>query len=382
LNKRTNYLLFLLIVVGLLGLGYLFLSAYLTSQSTNVKVVAKEQAVLAPAVIGTKNVVQNVPQQELEERFLSEDLISQINSFTDVYEESSRYPVFSIPVTDPESVDIAEPFEESEVETPQFDEDGTLLPLSIKAAVDKFEYFIGEPITVRLQVLGLEENQSIYANANIKKPGASALAPTPVEFTPLDEDKSTLMATFETNSFKAGRELGDLIAAVSVNVDGDEFFTSVPLRINQRASARLENVGVAKVDGAFLKIPLQFSVGQSGYFFVQAYLFDSESNRPLLSLQTEGSMGHGNDELILKAHYHALKDAGSHGPYILKVHRTFRSAKPELQEMIDVPVAISSPAFFVQGFGFEHYLDQAYTDPETQRRIRVLRELSASTESL
>lgn len=379
-TRRRVYMGVLFSVLGLLALGSLFPLApeppeTITAVVAKTKPSSLNQVAENPRKTNTESV-----EEEFEENFLNESLVQQIGDFVEYYETQSRYPVYSIPISDPESVEIPKLFEETEVETPLFDEDGGPLSLSIKAAVDKFEYTIGEAITLRVKVQGLEDNQTVSATATIKKIAGQTLSQSPIQLSQLGSESSQLTATFQSNSFNTGFELGDIIAAVSVNIDGQAFSTTVPLRLNKTVSGRLENLGVAQVDGAFLNIPLQFSVTQSGYFFVQAYLFDQITQRPLLSLQSEGRMEQGNDYLNLRAHHHSLKDAGSQGPYTLKVHRAFRSAQLELNEVVDVPVTISSANYFVPDFEFGGYANDDYVDPETRRRIEALRELSANTQ--
>lgn len=380
LTRRRSYAFSFSIVLALLAL-----SAWLFYSSDKASVLRTEvELQTPPQVIAAKETpkdrVAETTDNEPEAAFLSEGLIEQIGSFVDFYENQSRYPVYSIPITDPDSVEIPEPFEETEVDSPLLDDEGNELSLRMKAAVDKFEYVLGEPVNLRVTISGLTDNQTVRGVGSLKKIGANALSPTPVELTQSGSKAGELSAIFETSSLNAAIISGDLIASVSINIDGELFFTNVPLRINKSVSARLENLGVVNVEGAFLTIPLQFAVAQTGYFYVQAYLFEQATNRPLLSIQTEGEMQAGNSSLDLRAHFHALKDAGAQGPYSLKIHRAFRSAEPGRNEISDIPVAINSPSFYVPSFSFKDYTDEAYVDPETQRRIQALRELTSNTE--
>jgi len=85
-------------------------------------------------------------------------------------------------------------------------------------------------------------------------------------------------------------------------------------------------------------------------------------------------MSQGNDRLILKAHHQALKDAGSPGPYVLRVARSYRGGRPG--EGNDVPTAISQSAYAIPAFAFENYDDIPYSDPEVQERLEALRSLT------
>ncbi|MFT6044542.1 MAG: hypothetical protein ACI9WC_000239 [Arenicella sp.] len=107
-----------------------------------------------------------------------------------------------------------------------------------------------------------------------------------------------------------------------MQVEEKNFVTTVPFFFSP-SSANLENVALSRPAGPYLEIPLEYSVFQSGYYFVRAYLDDAASGKPLLLLQTEGRMTQGNSRLLLQAHHQALKDAGSPGPYRLRI-RSFR----------------------------------------------------------
>ena len=330
-----------------------------------------------------KPVVQpKIPAKESKPEFLTEELLEQVSGIVDYYEAQSRYPVFSTPVLSQESLQIPEPFEVTEVDTPLFDENGEELTIKVSAAVDKYKYFVGDQIILRLNIGGLEENQSISATASLKQPGSAIqLMPSLIELEATKPDFSAMETRFDTNLIDPQHELGDLIVRVDLQIEDDVHVTTVPLVLSKSPPARLENLGLASVDGSFLDIPMEFSVTRAGYYFVQTYLYDQKSNLALLSLQTQGNLREGNDTLSLKAHVHALKDAGSEGPYYVKVHRIYKAVDPKLNETSTANVSFSESNSSVAGFSFDNYVDEPYVDEQTQRRIAALRELAEKPQS-
>jgi len=156
--------------------------------------------------------------------------------------------------------------------------------------------------------------------------------------------------------------------------DGRALTQTVPFFYNGSPSARVENIGARYQEGPFLHIPLQYNVFEAGYYFVDTILDDAETGQPLVQLQTEGRMQLGNGVLTLKAHIHALMDAGSAGPYRLRVVNTFRAGT--FEESGDVAATVSQPfGYELEGVPFSQYEDTPFVDPEVQERIEFLEQL-------
>jgi len=109
------------------------------------------------------------------DEFLGADLKEQFDEVAAAYEYTARYPANSQVVRDQELVEPKKPFEESQVTLKFPDIDGNELPVSLSAATDKFQYFNGDKIAARLQVIGAEENASISASAMIVSPAGVEL---------------------------------------------------------------------------------------------------------------------------------------------------------------------------------------------------------------
>ncbi len=310
---------------------------------------------------------------QTEEEFITQNLKQELDWVANVYEQQSKYPLTSRVIQDESLARTPEPFEEARVDMRLPDENGDLSPIGLSASVDKIRYFMGDPIIIQLLITGTEGNESISVNANLKKLGNANLLPADVALTSFDGNQTAFQTIVNTNTLRLAPSSHELVAMIKVKIDEKDYVTTVPFIFSQ-ASARLDNVAISTQAGAYLNIPIEYSVFQSGYYFVTAFLDDAASGRPLLALQTEGPMSQGNDRLVLKAHHQALKDAGSPGPYVLRVARSYRGGRPG--EGNDVPTAISQSAYAIPAFAFENYDDIPYSDPEVQERLEALRSLT------
>ena len=302
---------------------------------------------------------------------LGANLSEQFIAVADAYELTARYPANSQVVQDAELVAVKEPFEESEVNLKFPDGKGGELPLSLAAATEKFQYFDGEKINARLIVYGAQENDSINVSAVVLSPSAGEISPRKT----LDSSATSntqFQAEFDSQVFPENRTSSEMLIRFSVDVNDQSLVATVPFKYG-KASARLDSVPYSRAEAEYLLIALQFSVFDSGYYFVDAILDDAQTSRPLIQLQTEGRMKAGNDVMLLRAHQQALKDAGSQGPYSLRVRTVFRGAEPN--EIADSPVSVPLSGFVLPAVNFAEYENTQYTDEEVQQRIEFLRGL-------
>lgn len=298
-------------------------------------------------------------------------LQAQFLQVAELYEQVSKYPHFSQPITNPDAVKDPEPFEETEVDTP-FPVDGLEDPIRLLAAVDRYQYFRGDTITVRLQVVGAPVETFVQAMAIV----SNALSDTPLatQLTPNDESLTSFTGSFDTQIAPPGVLQTEMLLKLQVTIGEETLFTTVPFRYSE-AAAQLVAIPYVRPEEEYLLIPLQYAVFSPGYYYANAILEDARSGQPLLQLQAEGSMSQGNGVLILKAHSHALKAAGSEGPYILRSIKTYRGA--EDGETYDIPASSAQARFNIQGFSFDQYDDIPYQDDAAAERLEFLRNLGS-----
>ena len=314
---------------------------------------------------------QDSPEDLAFDPYEDEAIRAQMMQVADLYEQASRYPHFSQPILNPDQVKEPEPFKETEVDTP-FPVEGIDEPIRLLAATDRYQYFAGETISVRLQVLGAPGDTFIQAVAVMS--GARGDTPLSAPLNPTNENLTEFQGSFDTGLVPPGILTTEMLLKLQVGVGEQTLFTTVPFRYSD-AAAQLVAVPYVRQEAEYLLIPLQYTVYSPGYYFAGAVLEDAESGRPLLQLQAEGPLNQGNGVLTLKAHFQALRAMGSEGPYVLRSIKTYRGA--EDGEAYDLPASSAQQRFEIQGFPFEQYDDTAYQDELAAERIEFLRNLGA-----
>ena len=343
----------------------------------------KDELVIEPVdqqgpVAVSKPPKPNKSNSKTVDEFLGADLADKFDELADAYQQTARYPANSQVIVDADLVATKKPFQESEVELKFPDGEGGELPVSLAAATDKFQYFNGETIIARVIVNGAQENDAINATAVVVS-GVSneeLSAENALDF--IRDTNNEYRAEFDSGLFAEKSIVSEMFVKFNVDVNEQNLIATVPFKFGT-AAARLDSMPYTRAEGEFLLLPLQFSVFESGYYFVDAILEDASSGRPLVQLQTEGRMKSGNDIMLLRAHQQALKDAGSQGPYNLRVRNAFRGAEPS--EVADTPVALPLTGFGLPAVAFSEYEDVQYTDPDVQQRIDFLKGLGSGSKS-
>ncbi len=342
------------------------------------KKITKEKPLAASSLVANKGTEEDESE---EDPFQGREMKAQFLQVADLYEQNSRYPAGSIPVVGERFAEPIKPFEQAEVDTPYPTDKDDVDPIRISASVEKMEYFAGETIVARVLVSGggVDEYSRIEAYGSVVSGSDARDTGLGVNFERVSFNE--FRSVIDTQTVVPGQIPREALLSLTLKLeDGRTLAQTVPFFYNGSASARVENVVNSRQEGAFLLIPLQYNVFEAGYYFVDAILDDAESGQPLVQLQTEGRLQFGNGVLTLKAHIHALMDAGSAGPYRLRVVNTFRAGT--FNETRDVAATVSRPfGYDVQGAPFEQYDDIAFVDPEVQERIEFLQQLGSEEQT-
>ncbi len=347
-------------------------------------VVGEPEKEIAVAKVEIKTLEKPVPQlkadrkkvlEEKEEEdefnpYESEAFKANIQQVADIFEENSKYPTHSQPVYDPEAVKEPEPYQFTEVDLPFPENDGDDSPIRIAAATDRYQYFVGDIIQMRVRLSGAP--QDTFTEVEGVLSGANGDIPIALNFNAKDKSLTEFNAEFDTKLAPQGLLTPEMLAKISVKVGDRDLFTTVTFRVDQ-PSARVVGVLPARPEGPNLIIPLQVNVDQGGYYFLRSVLEDATTRLPLIELQAEGRLQLGNGILTLKAHIAALKRQASEGPYVLRSIKLHRGA--ETNEVYDRPGSSSQREYAVQGFPFSAYTDEQYTDEHAQERLDFLRDL-------
>lgn len=315
---------------------------------------------------------QGDQQDELvEDPYADEAIRAQLLQVADLYAETSKYPHTSQPIRNPDLAKEPKPFAETEVDVP-FPVDGLDEPIRLLAAVDRYQYFAGDRITVRLHVVGAPADTFVQANAVIS--GAQGDTPLVATLDAADETLTSFNGRFDTRVVPPSLMSTEMLIKLQVQIGEETLFTSVPFRYSQ-ASAQLVAVPYVRQEAENLVIALQYTVFQPGYYFAKAILEDAQTGQPLIQLQGENRLNQGNSNLLLRAHIGALRAMGSEGPYVLRSVSTYRGA--EDGEPFDVPASSASVRFEIQGFPFDQYDDIPHQDEQAEARLEFLRNLGA-----
>jgi len=366
MNKRTRFLLLFGVACVAVISVYLLLSA---DQKDDHEPLTAQPEKATPSIVNApKGKPEPQPDQATDDYNPYEDeaLKAQFKQIADLYRESAKYPHFSQPINNPESVRDYEPYEKTEVDTLFPDEDGGT-PIRLQAALEKYQYFSGDTIFARIRVVGAPANAYVSVVATIAGPVGDT--PLKSEMQPTDAGLSEFQVQFDTQLAPPGSFAPEMLMKFIVAVNEQTLFTTVGFRYAD-ASALLLAVPYARQEAEYLNIALQYSVFQAGYYFANAILADAQTGRPLIRLQAEGNMPQGNGLLTMRAHSQALKAAGSEGPYFLRSIQTYRGANDG--EQFDAPANITQRQFEVQAVPFSQYDNVDYNDPLNDERTDFL----------
>ncbi len=304
----------------------------------------------------------------MEDEYPSDGAIfnAQFSQIADNYMDTAQFPVGSQPIRNPADVYEPAPFEEAQFSIPFPMQGGGTLKVS--AALDKFLYFSGDTIAIKVTVKGAPVNA--YVEVDSQFSSSKEDLQTPVELS--SNNGALFEGSVDTSTISDSSFTPEMLFKALIKVDGEEFFITQGFRYFQ-ASAEVVGIGRVEVSGANLDIPVELDVEESGYYFIRAVLEDTETKKPLIALQSEGRLSKGSRKLMLQAHIQALKFSGSEGPYNLTNIKLYRGANED--EEFDVPGKAREQKFKVQGFSFDRYDDVQHIDPIALERAEFLRSL-------
>jgi hypothetical protein len=306
-----------------------------------------------------------------ENPYATEVVKSQLMQIADMYEEASRYPAYSQPVTSMEDLKRFLPPEEAATDTP-FPLDHQKYPVVLSVKLAKRQVFEGQPIKIAVDLKNLPNSPSVSARATIIAMDGTTLWETQLEEVTASSNQAKFTGDIDTDSDVATHWPPEMQVIVTVNVDEHRLISSVPLRFNP-PSALLTDVESPLQSEAFLKIPLWFSVQNPGYFFISANLFSANTGLPVAHLEGQGRMNNPKERLFLDAHVSALQISGDEGPYILKNLSITRAA--EDNEDYDLAGMSINEEWPIDGFHFDSYDQTPYVDELAQERTEFLRKL-------
>ena len=276
-------------------------------------------------------------------------------SVADEYQQTIRYPDYSVPLTKAQ----AEAYQGNRYHP-------VVLPLEgdgrFVVTLDKFRFSQGEPILVVASLKGRQVfGQSL--SATLETAGERGrVASAELE----NADPGYYQGTVSSDHTP-----GEYRLIVEARVDGKPVRHVSSLTIEPDLGS-FEGLETAYVSGNDLVIPVRFDPEQSGYYALSAQLYSGEI--PLAQLQQETSLGSSSALIRLKAHGSVLANRDIQGPLQLR-HLQIRRLPATPGDRTDYAFGPE------EGYEFsppdlDGLRDQPAMNPESEQRAALLRQLA------
>lgn len=307
------------------------------------------------AVSNQESAAQATPPEPVSEPPSDNALGFMLASVADEYQQTIRYPDYSVPLTKAQ----AEAYQGNRYHP-------VVLPLEgdgrFVVTLDKFRFSQGEPILVVASLKG----RQVFGQS------LSATLETAVE---RDRVASAELENADPGYYQgtvsSDHTPGEYRLIVEARVDGKPVRHVSSLTIEPDLGS-FEGLETAYVSGNDLVIPVRFDPEQSGYYALSAQLYSGES--PLAQLQQETSLGSSSSVIRLKAHGSVLANRDIQGPLQLR-HLQIRRLPATPGDRTDYAFGPE------EGYEFsppdlDGLRDQPAMNPESEQRAALLRQLA------
>lgn len=299
---------------------------------------------------------------------LPANLRQSLTQVADVYRAQNRYPPFSQPIGS-----------ESEALRYQFNQPQQVsipFPLAngatfdARLTLDRYHYFIGDEQQLSLSLTTSDDSLIRDISLSVISLDSTQLHRQALPLPPGSTIRHSLNVDLTAHADDWPRELQWRLQA---SVGQQRLSVVAPFTL-EAPVVQLTGITDPHIDGEFLVLPLSLDYDRSGYYFVQANLYNTD-DQPLLHLQTEGPLTANEPGLVLRASGPALIDLDAPGPYLLRdVHLTRMGGNglPDLQGKAP------QGEFQIPAFDLEGYADSTWSDPQALQRQEFLDALSTN----
>ncbi|WP_148863758.1 AsmA family protein [Marinobacter fonticola] len=274
----------------------------------------------------------------------------------DQYEQASRYPVWSVPLT----AEQARGYQDNHYEP-------TTLPLpgdgKFTVTLEKYRFTRGDDILIAAAIQGSQ----VVGNrleATLEVPNSrEAVASTSLQ--------DAAAAGYFEGSLSADEAPGEYRLIVEAKIDGRPVRHASSLTIEPYLGD-FEGLGDPRISDNNLVIPVQFSAEESGSYALSAQLFAGQ--HPIALLQTEQRLDSTSDTINLRAHGTVLANRPLDGPLQLR--------SLQLRQLPAKPGDRTNHAFGPEeGYSFtppdlDALTDTPAVNPESEQRAALLRQLA------
>lgn len=289
-------------------------------------------------------------------------LASEFHRVADIYQQMAKFPPYSVPIT-PQSVKQFHYNQYFPVTIPLDTPDGHV---QIKVLLQQLHFQKGDSIVGVASISGSASNNASLDSVSILSDKNAVLY------------SSSLSASDKGNGYAividppAGSTSdwpSNLLLRVSGSA-GNHSIAAVAPFFYDDPIGKVSDVGDASIDGPNLVIPVTLDLEGDGYYAVSGDLYSTDG-QPLVHLETKAQLSKFDDNTTLKAHRAALQETGNAGPYVLKDLMIRKLPDKPGDRTLFGPT--NPKKFPVQGFPFNQYSQQPWTDPMTKARLEFLR---------
>jgi hypothetical protein len=348
-------------------------------QSTDVQQVvsipASSKEGLADSQTLQNNSLDNTNDKELnpdsgqENPYLNHEVKARLEQVAQSYAEQIKYPSYSIPIPDQESLQKYLPNRSFDTERALDikDENSPRIHLS----TNKRQYFTGDSIDVTVGLTGMDDEHWVEIKALLLADGKTLASS---DASASSQQDTTYQTSFNELDALANSGTDELRAVARVSIDGEVYEVGIPVSYVP-SIAEVTHVGAAQVSGEHLNIPVYVKTTRLGYHELSANLYSAQSGKPLMHLTAQEEI-QAKDWLIrLQAHIVSLKVSNDSGPYVLK--DIVFTRMPSSPDFVTAYGKTSQDSYEITGHPLGEYDDVVYVDEEGRIRLEFLHQFGS-----
>jgi len=363
--KKLSFFLLSVVAVALIG------HTFITDTSTDAVVYEDRIVRNSSQEFGTNIFLPgpNLPAENLNhsapDPWVYEAVKMQMVDVSNAYKENIRYPTYSKPLHENDWAQLnPRPFIAKEIPM-GFDES-----ISASIVLDHYIVNLGEDLPVSVKVTGDAKVSEIlvFLQNDTDKKNAISLSKTTSDKT------SVVYSGIIPSSTLADYQESEILILSDISFLNSETAKVSAVFKLVGTDATLLKLGASYVEEANLVIPAEFDVLVSGYYRVEANLFDQTTGQPISHLNSAFLLTRRENSGLIKVHSSTLRSKGSQGPYLMTDFNITRGpAKPSDKTGYGVS---KEDSYEVKGFDLSFYNEEAYVDPQNQRRLEFLQKMA------
>lgn len=345
-----------LVVLAIVIAGLYAITVAMPGSAPEPAVVTESPEPDTPGVKADAEPAESTPDAAVAQR-----LEGEFARIADQYEAGSRFPPYSFPI-DEGAVEDYRYNGYSPVAVPVASQ-GSHATITLR--LDRLHFEHGDPITGQVRVSGDGAADIALDEVTLRDKAGGVLHREALEASDTgDYELSVSPGTRDVASWPM-----ELMLMVSGDFRGETVDAVAPVRYHA-AVGDITNVGVSRVEGAHLVIPVDVAVESDGDYAIAGNLY-SESGSPLVHVEHEARLSAMDGTAQLRVHRQALEARSDEGPYELgDLSLRQLPARPGDRTRFS---PTGETRYDIEGASFERYSDEKYQDPMREARLEFLR---------